>query len=444
LFAVEYALAQLWLSWGVQPQAMLGHSLGEYVAACLAGVFTLEDALALVAARGKLMQALPSGAMLAVALGERELHELLGDELALAAVNGLAQCVVSGPAQAVAALHERLAGQGIECRRLHTSHAFHSAMMDPMLDQFAELVRRARPSPPQMRFVSNLTGTWITAEQASDPAYWTRHLRETVRFAEGVGTLLKDADAIFLEVGPGATLVRQARRHPAWTHERVALSSMRQAREQHSDLAFLLQTAGSIWLAGGTLDWRALYADERRMRVPLPTYPFERQRYWIAPPRTTSTLAPPSDEQSNAAEPAQEQPAPQLSPPPLLHPRPNLMTPYVAPGSELERSIAAIVRQALGVEQIGVYDNFFDLGGDSLIAIRMIAQLKHEIGIDIPVVSLYESLTIRSLVEIARSQQEELALVEQSAAQVDELEQKADRRKQFQQMQRSRKRGELS
>jgi len=443
LFVVEYALAHLWLSWGLTPQAMIGHSLGEYVAATLAGVFTLEQALKLVAARGKLMQKLPGGAMLAVGLAERELRELLGDELALAAVNGPAQCVVSGPHQALDALHERLRAQGVECRRLHTSHAFHSASMDPILEQFAALVRRAQPRPPQMRFVSNVTGTWITAAEATDPAYWARHLRETVRFADGVGTLLKEGDSIFLEVGPGATLVRLARQHPAWTRERVALSSLRHPREQQPDAAFLLQTVGSIWLAGATLDWRALYGDERRMRVPLPTYPFERRRYWIAPPRTTSTIAPQIDEQSNRAEPALEQPEPQPSAP-QLHPRPNLMTPYVAPSSELERSIAPIVRQTLGMEQVGVYDNFFELGGDSLIAVQMIARLKRELGIDIPVVSLYEGLTIRSLVEFVREQQEELASIEHGTAYVEELEQKADRRKQFQQMQRSRKRGGLN
>jgi len=291
LFVVEYALAQLWLSWGLKPQAMIGHSLGEYVAACLAGVFTLEQALKLVAARGKLMQQLPGGSMLAVALPERELHELLADELALAAVNGPAQCVVSGPHQAVEALHERLRAQSVVCRRLHTSHAFHSATMDPILEQFTKLVGQVRLSAPRMAYISNVTGTWITAEEATNPAYWARHLRETVRFAEGVGTLLKEDDSIFLEVGPGQTLGTFARQQIDRGAGVAVLSSLRHPREQQPDVAFLLASLGRLWLAGATIDWPRMYGDERRMRVPLPTYPFERRRFWIEPGRGAGALA---------------------------------------------------------------------------------------------------------------------------------------------------------
>ncbi len=199
-------------SWGVRPRAMLGHSLGEYVAACLAGVFSLEDALALVAERGRLMQALPAGAMLAVPLPEAEIAPLLGPELSLAAVNGPARTVVSGPEAAIAALEAELASRGTAGRRLHTSHAFHSASMDAILAPFAERVRATRRNAPDLPFVSNLTGTWITREEAVDPGYWARHLRGAVRFADG----LADADrptpnAVLLEVGPGQTLASFAR-----------------------------------------------------------------------------------------------------------------------------------------------------------------------------------------------------------------------------------------
>ncbi|HEY0734799.1 MAG TPA: type I polyketide synthase, partial [Herpetosiphonaceae bacterium] len=186
LFVIEYALAQLWMHWGVQPQALIGHSIGEYVAATLAGVLSLEDALMLVAARGRLMQQMPHGAMLSVALPEDELQSLLTSEISLAAVNTIGWSVVSGPEAAIRRLEQQLLDQEIQCRRLHTSHAFHSAMMDPILDEFTGVVRRARLNPPQIPFISNVTGTWITTEEATSPRSWARHLRRTVRFAAGL------------------------------------------------------------------------------------------------------------------------------------------------------------------------------------------------------------------------------------------------------------------
>jgi amino acid adenylation domain-containing protein len=190
LFVVSWATARLWMHWGVRPEAMLGHSIGEYVAACLAGVFSLEDALALVAERGRLMGQMPAGAMLGIPLPEAEVLPLLGEELSLAAVNRPAVSVVSGPIAAIEELAERLQGQGIEGRRLHTSHAFHSKMMEPMLQPFLEQVRRVRLEPPRMPFVSNVTGAWIRPEEATDPSYWVRQLRGAVRFADGAGLLL--------------------------------------------------------------------------------------------------------------------------------------------------------------------------------------------------------------------------------------------------------------
>src|SRR6185503_13638200 len=182
LFVTEYALARLWMAWGIRPAAMLGHSLGEYVAACLAGVFSLEDALALVAARGKLMQGLPAGAMLSVNLPEQELRSLLSGQLDLAASNGAALTVVSGPTQAVEALERQLAEQGTSSRRLHTSHAFHSAMMEPIVEAFAAEVEQVELKPPVLAVISNVTGRWLTGEQATEASYWARQLRGTVRF----------------------------------------------------------------------------------------------------------------------------------------------------------------------------------------------------------------------------------------------------------------------
>jgi acyl transferase domain-containing protein/acyl carrier protein len=280
LFVIEYALAELWISWGVQPQALIGHSIGEYVAACLAGVFTLEDALALVAARGRLMQTLPAGAMLSVSLPETDVHPLLNGHLSLAANNGPMLSVVSGTLEAIAELEQRLAAQDISYRRLHTSHAFHSAMMDPIVDAFTAEVRRVQRNPPTLRFISNVSGTWITAEQATDPSYWAQHLRQPVRFAEGLRELLKAGDHLLLEVGPGRTLSTLARRTLGAEVGTVVLHSLRHPQDKHSDVAFILTTLGKLWLAGLNIDWSGFYARERRHRVPLPTYPFERQRYW--------------------------------------------------------------------------------------------------------------------------------------------------------------------
>ncbi|ARV60168.1 polyketide synthase [Nostocales cyanobacterium HT-58-2] len=280
LFVIEYALTQLWMAWGMAPVAMIGHSIGEYVAATLASVFSLEDALALVATRGRLMQQLPSGAMLSIPLSEEEIQPWLSKEISLAGMNAPSLCVVSGSQEAIANLQSRLTQQGIKCRRLQTSHAFHSQMMDSILEPFTKLVEKVNLNPPQIPFISNLTGTWITADEATNPSYWAKHLRQTVRFATGMAELIKEPKQILLEVGPGRTLSTFAKQQ---THESMVLSSMRHPQDEQSDVAFLLNTVGRLWLAGVQVDWYSFYAEEQRHRIPLPTYPFERQRYWIEP-----------------------------------------------------------------------------------------------------------------------------------------------------------------
>jgi amino acid adenylation domain-containing protein len=292
LFAVEHSLARLWMAWGVRPAALLGHSVGEYVAACLAGVFTLAEALALVALRGQLMQSLPPGAMLSVQLSEAEVVPFLGGELSLAAVNGPAATVVSGPFEAVAALERRLEARGVRSRRLHTSHAFHSAMMEPILDTFAAEVEKIAPQPPRIPYVSNLTGTWIKAAEATDPRYWARHLRGAVRFADNVRELLAEPGRILLEVGPGNALATLARQSVPAGQGRLVCTSLPHPREERPDGAAILQTLGRLWLAGVEIDWDGFVASERRRRVSLPLYPFERRRYWLEPqPRTAAPAA---------------------------------------------------------------------------------------------------------------------------------------------------------
>ncbi len=300
LFAVEYALARLWMSWGVQPGALVGHSVGEYVAACLAGVFSLEDALALIATRGRLMQGLPAGSMLAVPLSEQDVQPLLNDQIALAAINGPSLSVVSGPTAAIEQLEAQLSDDGLNCRRLHTSHAFHSAMMEPILPLFTEAVGRVKRNTPTMPFISNVTGTWITAEQATDPHYWARHLRQAVRFAPGLDELLRDDHTVLLEIGPGQTLATLARQHGSKRPTHTILNSLRHPNDTQPDRAFLLGTLGRLWLAGVTLDAPALFAGQNRRRIPLPTYPFERQRYWLEPLKMASIPAPDAPLQKRA------------------------------------------------------------------------------------------------------------------------------------------------
>jgi len=285
LFIVEYALARLWQSWGMQPQGMIGHSIGEYVAACLSGVISFKDALWLVVQRAQLMQSLPSGKMLSVTASPSEIEPWLGKDLTLAVINAPQLCVVSGEESKIAQLQSQLEAKGFNNRFLNTSHAFHSPMMAPILEQFKAEVAKVQLQPPQIPFISNLTGTWMTSEQATSPDYWAKQLRHTVQFSAGVSELLQQ-DRIFLEVGPGttlSTLVKQQATTARVTH------SLPHPKSQTSDQEQILQALGELWLTGISPDWSGFYAQEQRQLIPLPTYPFQRQRYWIDPPAVSST-----------------------------------------------------------------------------------------------------------------------------------------------------------
>lgn len=283
LFVTEYALAQLLISWGIKPSAMLGHSVGEFVAGCLAGVFSLEQGLALIAGRAQLMQDAPRGAMLAVRLPEAEVLPLLNGDLSLAAVNARASCVVSGPSSSIARLQQELDAARTASRPLQTSHAFHSSLMEGALDAFGSLVRKTALHAPAIPYVSCCSGTWITEQQATDAGYWTRHLRETVRFSDALQTLLADEDVILLEVGPGTALQGLARQAIAATRTsdsekvgRLVLSGLPQTADGSMSGAL-----AALWSAGVSVDWNGYFENEALRRVPLPTYPFERSRFWV-------------------------------------------------------------------------------------------------------------------------------------------------------------------
>jgi iturin family lipopeptide synthetase A len=280
LFVFEYALARLIMDWGIKPQAMIGYSFGEYAAACLAGVFSLEDALKLLVWRGKLISTVARGAMLSVPLSEPELQPLLSPDLSVAIDNG-PSCVVAGPCEAVHQLERKMKERKLLCMHLKTSHAIHSSMMDTILLEFKEKVGQINLNSPAIPYISNLTGKWVNAKQATDPEFWMRHLRGKVRFADGVKELIGREDTVFVEIGPGRDLstmmLRYIENHPQ--HRVVHLA--RSSQQNVPDVYHLLDKIGRLWLYGVDVDWNRFFLTQKRRRISMPTYPFERERYWI-------------------------------------------------------------------------------------------------------------------------------------------------------------------
>ena len=281
IFITEIALAHLWMSWGVRPAALIGHSMGENAAACLAGVMSFEDGIDLVLLRGRLFDSVPPGGMLSLPLPEEKAREWLDETLDMASVNGPDLCVVSGPDAELAALSARLAEAGIEAQRVGIDIAAHSRMLEPILEAFGAHLRGMRLAPPQIPVISNATGRPLTPAQATDPYYWVRHLRNTVRFADGIAHLRDGPPRVFLEAGPGRTLgtLAQACGVPA----NQVLPSLRHAEQFVADDVHFVGVLARLWALGVTVDWAAIWGEARRQRVPLPTYPFQRQSYFIAP-----------------------------------------------------------------------------------------------------------------------------------------------------------------
>ncbi|QGZ37685.1 amino acid adenylation domain-containing protein [Pseudoduganella flava] len=374
LFALGYAYARQWESVGIVPDAMIGHSIGEYVAATLAGVLTLEDAAALVAERGRLMQSLPAGAMLMVALPEADLAPYLARGCDVAAVNGPAICVLSGPAAAIDAAEAELTAAGTETRRLHTSHAFHSAMVEPILDQFAARVAAVTLRAPARPYLSNVSGDWVTAAQATDPAYWVAHLRGTVRFGDALRRVLDDGGYVLLEAGPGQALTTLARR--SFGVADAVLPSARHAHDPRDDHEVYLQALGGLWVRGCRVEWDGVYAGERRLRLPLPGYAFDRKRYWIDPADAGAAPVPAAAAAAHTTVAA----AAAVAAPAQQAPRADTLT---------ER-LAAIWRQAFGVAAVNADDSFFELGGDSLLATQLTAVVRDQLGVQLKLAELFD------------------------------------------------------
>ena len=385
LFAVEYALARLWMSWGVVPRAMIGHSVGEYVAACLSGVFSMEDAVTLLSARSRLMQEQPPGSMLAVRLPEEQMQTYLGDGVSLAAVNAPNLSVVSGPPEGVAALRERLDGERIAARPLHTSHAFHSAMMDPVLEPFTRQVEKTTRNSPRIPFISSATGAWITDGQAVDQHYWAYQLRQAVRFSPGIRELRKEPGRVFLEVGPSKTLSTLVRQHADQNGPVTVVASLRHAQESTPDGAAILSALGTLWMNGYPADWELLYEGKQRRRIALPTYPFERKRYWIEPARITESEAAEAQPAFSAAqaEPLAEQGAPAAE---------------EAPVDRRERILQKLKSTLNGLSGIPTAEmeastSFLDMGFDSLFLSQVSLGFQKQFGTKITLRMLLDELS---------------------------------------------------
>ncbi|MEH2211070.1 non-ribosomal peptide synthetase/type I polyketide synthase [Nostoc sp.] len=372
LFALEYALFELWRSWSIEPDIVMGHSVGEYVAACVAGVFSLEDGLKLVAERSRLMQSLPQdGKMAAVFATEERVKTAVAayeEQVAIAAVNGSGNIVISGAGEAVQSAIELLKSEGIVIQSLQVSHAFHSPSIDPILDEFERLAARVQFQPPSIPLISNLTGQMFKPGEIPDANYWRRHMRETVKFSAGMNTLALQGYEIFLELGPSTTLLSMGKRCLP-KQKGFWLPSLKQGQD---DWRVLLNSLARLEIQGVDVNWAGFDRDYQRRRVSLPTYPFERKRYWME----------------------SEKPASVKKSDPLLKAQVE-MTPQIAPEDKSESKLRIIVARLLQMnpDEIDVHAPFIEMGADSLVLIEAVGIIENTFGIKVAVRQFFEELT---------------------------------------------------
>jgi amino acid adenylation domain-containing protein len=401
IFVVSFALASLYQHWGIQPSAFIGHSIGEFVAATLGGVMELEDALRLVATRGRLMQELPPGSMLSVRMPMATLLDRLPSGVDLAANNGPQLCVVAGPRPLVAALGEKLTAEGVACRTLRTSHAFHSSMMEPVVEPFLRVVEGVRLSPPRIPYVSTVTGDWIEPSQASDPSYWVRHLRSPVQFSGALQVLLADTARVALECGPRQTSAALALQHRPVNPGRV-IAAMPDSTDPDDEHPAALLALGGLWLNGCTVDWRAFDEGETRRRQALPTYPFERKRFWVEPGRTAPLDADGSPAQVGAGHAI---PADRATTNGVTDSRGSERNKR-AIADETTASVVALLEELLGHE-IHDFDEdarFNALGIDSLLLTQLARGVRERLGFDVTFRQLTERyVTTKLLADAIRA-----------------------------------------
>ncbi len=375
IFAFEYALAQLWISLGVKPSGMIGHSLGELVAATLAGVFSLEDALSIVASRAEIMQKQKTGSMLAVEMNEFDVDTILDENISLAAVNSPRLCVVSGAKHAIMKLSVDLSNKGVFSKELSTSHAFHSRMMEPALEEFKSVIQIVKLQRPKLPFVSCVTGDWISDDEATDPQYWADQLVVPVRFKDGMRTLLRDSTRVYLEIGPGDTLCQLTLQQKNNTTNLPVVASTRSSSAGITDKEALYLAAAKLWSNGVIINWNNYHSSEFGRRIPLPTYSFERVEYWI------------KSENEKKAESHNEKTICQKSSPPA----------GITEQVSADDVVSDIWEELLGKKPLGPEDNFFDAGGDSLLATQFLSRIKDKFQIRLSLRSILENPTITSI-----------------------------------------------
>lgn len=379
LFTIEYSLAVFWMSMGVQPKAFIGHSVGEFVGACLSGVMSLEDALPLVALRAKLVRSMPRGTMLSVRCSAEAVEPRLNSDVQLAAENGPNLCVVAGPHEAIDQFRTYCEKEGIVTRELHTSHAFHSAMMDPVVNEFTQAVSKIKLNPPRIPVLSTCTADWMTADQATSPAYWGQHLRNAVRFSPSIKRIIDEKDGIFLEVGPRDVLATLARQQAVGTKKAAIIASLANSGKDEVDDEWtdLNNAIGALWGNGCVIDWIAYYIGEHRSRVALPTYSFEPSSHWLEPILLTGTR------ESTFDETDVEQ---------TLEDRTELVGER---NDKVFDVIADMVKEIVGAPLQPEDENltFVMLGADSLASMQMARMIKNKFGFEVTFRQLIEKYT---------------------------------------------------
>ncbi|MFD8789132.1 type I polyketide synthase, partial [Kitasatospora sp. NPDC059599] len=380
IFSVEMALYRLWESWGVVPEVVAGQSLGSYAAACAAGIFTLDDAAAVVTCRSRLLETLPSGGMIAVPMPEAEASAFLTGGLSLGAVNGPDQCVVSGPKAEITDLTARLEARGIDVRRLHIPGAGHSSLVDSITEEFGDYLKGVTFGEPVIPFVSDSDGRPVDPQRVTTVRYWVDHMRNTVRFGDVVSTLLGVDHRTVLEVGPGRSMTTLVRRHPDLGKHHLVVSSLPHPSAPVSELDHILGAAGALWCAGHELDWAGLHVGTDRRRVPLPTYPFQRTRFRLDP-----TAPDPVSIERMAEE--------DLDPGVTLE----------APATDTEAAVARVFTDVLGVAEPARQHDFFKLGGDSLLATQLTSRLRDRLSVRLSVREVFLAPTVAALAELVET-----------------------------------------
>lgn len=417
LFLVEYAMARLLEGWGIKPDYMIGHSLGEYVAACISGVFEYEDALKIILKRAELMYSTPKGTMLSINEPAEQILPILNKELSIAVLNTSSSCVLSGTEGAIDEMKEVLTLNQIPFMPLKTSHAFHSVLMEPILDEFEQVIASITLKEPTIPFISNLTAQPITSSEACDPKYWRKHLRNTVDFAGGIDFLLKETDGLFIEIGPGRTLSTLTKNSSHFEKTKPLINTIRHPKDRFDDNAFLTQNLGKMWAHGLMIDWDAFHGGATLQKVSLPGYAFEKTNLpaRVDPLGKLSQMLQSSDtdlileHQFDQDEQLEEDFSEDMA-----MERPLLSVAYIAPATDTEQRLCELWQSFLGYSQIGTQDNFFELGGDSLKAMSLLQLVQKTFKVDLSIEDFYQKNNITEIAQEIELAQKIIKMQKQS------------------------------